>query len=271
MPHSPSLHHHIEVSSHSPCGSLHPRIRPNGIIAVSLSNCLPLQTASPGHDCHDLAFSRSSEPSMGSTNNWKATHIGWVDRWSSGHMLRRFIFWEVLRKGYLSTFRASCLNNQSYILASSRQNSNPMHRKSRNRETQSPIRSCPPGLRIGRVGIEKQTSNFLREAQAPGHYGTDQRWPGFQQWGNGPDFKCPTFVKPTVVRETQPMGRPKVKNPGAPLPPARGAVRGAVRGADFQPLLPLWPQHLPPHLPLPQSFLAGLMATAWVLSHHISP
>lgn len=134
-------------------------------------------------------------------------------------MLHRFIFRGVLRKGYLSTFRASCLNNQSYILASSRQNSNPMHRKSRNRETQNPIRSCPPGPRIGRVGIEKQTSNFLREAQAPGHYGTDQRWPGFQQWGNGPDFKCPTFVKPAVVREAQPMGRPKVKNPGAPLPP----------------------------------------------------
>lgn len=75
---------------------------------------------------------------MGSTNECKAIHAGWVDWWTGEQMLHRFISWEVLGERYLSTFRDSCLNNQSYVLASSRQNSNPMHRRSRNREMQSP-------------------------------------------------------------------------------------------------------------------------------------
>lgn len=89
--------------------------------------------------------------------------------------------------------RASCVNTQPHVLASSRRNPHPTARKSRHRETQSLVDPVPRAADLW-GGCERTNQQPPKGGQAPGTI-TDQRMTGFPAGGSRLEVKCP-FFKP---------------------------------------------------------------------------
>lgn len=120
-----------------------------------------------------------TEPSLGSQGlargqQTNAKHPCWADgSRPSEQRLHRLIFLEVLREGYLSTFRASSLPSVQCLGKLKPEFQSPLQEKQKQGNPKS-YQFLSLGPMISLVGVEEQSSNFLKEAQTPGQDGTYQ-------------------------------------------------------------------------------------------------